>query len=104
MDDSKVPGVRFPENEEIGELKESGPAFPKDGGPAFPKVDATYSPAHGECYEYIGGMSLLDWLAGKALEGLLSARWRSTMDDSSIIELSSTSYKIAHAMLKEKEK
>jgi len=50
-------------NKEIGKLKESGPAFPKDGGPAFPKVDEKYNPAHGQCYEYIGGMSLRDWFA-----------------------------------------
>ena len=62
------------------------------GGPAFPTVDENHYSVGGE------GMSLRDYFAAKALQGLLSGR-------NYITEMNvQLAYEYADAMLKEREK
>ena len=80
----------------------------KDGGPAFPQM-------LGERYEPMStdGMSLRDYFAAKAMQGILSnsevEKFRQSLDknipDSKQIEaITLLSYEIADAMLKAREK
>ena len=61
----------------------------KDGGPAFP---------HDGQVNYTGGLSLRDYFAAAALEGLLCACCAGRPDDAA-----SNAYKYADAMLKARE-
>ena len=68
-----------------------------DGGPAFPSNrDVTYE----QNWEIEYGMSLRDYVAARAMQGLLAN------PDSNIIysEIAGTAYLIADEMLKEREK
>jgi hypothetical protein len=62
------------------------------GGPAFPALDAR---------TMLSGMSLRDYFAAKALQGVLAA---DTEELLSVGAIASVSYRIADAMLKEREK
>lgn len=57
-----------------------------DGGPAFPN-------------EHTSGMSLRDYFAAKAMQGILS-----TNKEAEAINLAENAYFMADAMLKEREK
>ena len=69
----------------------------KTGGPAFPR-SASEAHTHG-MHSSQEGMTLRDYFAAKAMQGLLSdTTVRSTPDDFAI-----NSYKLADAMLKARE-
>ena len=83
-----------------------------DGGPAFPRPHST-DEHDMPCNNYFeqDGMSLRDWFAGMALQGLLIANsWRLGAPGSdryipgSTGSLAQRSYEIADAMIKEREK
>ncbi len=63
-----------------------------NGGPAFPALDAR---------TMLSGMSLRDYFAAKALQGVLAA---DTEELLSVDAIASVSYRIADAMLKERDK
>lgn len=68
-----------------------------DGGPAFP-VTVNQVPLNGEHSEIElehSGMSLRDWFAGMALQGLLV----NTPDGNNGVEVCLTAYKTADAMI-----
>lgn len=65
----------------------------KDGGPAFPAIPG--DKAEGPCC-YWGGMSLRDWFAGMALQGILASGDKSKRE-----VLAGWSYQLADAMLVE---
>ena len=67
----------------------------KDGGPAFPAQH--FDLADGE-----HGMTLLDWLAGMAMQGFLASG--NCTPDYVGKHLVSDSYALARAMLKERSK
>lgn len=72
----------------------------KDGGPAFPR--SSFGPA--DDFDMAEGMSLRDWFAGKALQGELSCpmpAWRKDIPPENLAEYC---YKLADAMLAEREK
>ena len=70
----------------------------KDGGPAFPCDSMKQFPTQ-------EGMSLLDWFAGKALEGLMSIPDLSFhVTPSSRKIVASTAYDMAESMILEKSK
>ena len=82
----------------------------KDGGPAFPKQGFRRYP-DGKTYEVEvdanPGMSIRDWFAGMAMQGLLAsmAHPQSIGSDlASYPQLPSQAFEIADAMLKEREK
>jgi hypothetical protein len=66
----------------------------KDGGFAFPVFN-------GQIVE--PGMSLRDYFAAKAMSGAINAYMHSVVDDFGYREIAMQSYKIADAMLKERE-
>lgn len=68
-----------------------------DGGPAFPgKTEYSYSGGAG--FDYHGGMSLRDYLAGQAIIGLLS--FPGSRDGCPAASFAEAAYKQADAMLK----
>jgi len=64
----------------------------KDGGPAFPSTISDDS-------LHVGGMSLRDYFAAKAMQGLMA----SPADPESMEVAAKWSYKLADAMLKARE-
>lgn len=70
---------------------------PKDGGPAFPAAPNPYKTQ--DCGSI--GMSLRDYFAAKALPGI-QASWEDTEENYKMVALEA--YKIADAMLAEREK
>ena len=87
-----------------------------DGGPAFPqliKIDTLG--LHGQVNQFSGGMSLRDWFAGMALQGILSPLLGTAPGVSSLNQLSQEKnmtqfemiaercYSLADAMLKQRE-
>lgn len=75
-----------------------------DGGPAFPGVEHALDPRTTGFMGY-SGMTLRDYFAAKAMQGLLSGQYAGT--DSSqynFTEVITEAYGIADAMLVEKEK
>jgi hypothetical protein len=55
------------------------PAIPYDGGPAFPRPASEYTasgtlPDGNDAIQAQAGMSLRDWFAGMALQGLIGAQ------------------------------
>jgi hypothetical protein len=77
----------------------------KDGGSAFPNQVMADMQRHGGPIAYIwtGGMSLRDYFAAKAMSGAINAYMHSVVDDFGYREIAMQSYKIADAMLKERE-
>ena len=67
----------------------------KDGGPAFPNITPDMPVDGGP------GMSLRDWFAGMAMQGMLS---NSLMRISSNPEAALTAYSIADAMIVQRER
>lgn len=69
-----------------------------DGGPAFP-VSVGMGPLSANFAS--PGMSLRDWFAGMALQGIMAASQGSWID---IKEFATLSFRLADAMLKERQK
>lgn len=70
----------------------------KDGGPAFPcceHMNEVGDPIHYDC----SGMSLRDWFAGMALDGIIASG-----DQSKAGLIASWCYQLADAVLAEREK
>ena len=65
-----------------------------DGGPAFPHIDS-------ECGRFEEGMTLRDYFAAKALQGLLSRIGHDKMNVHDV--LAQRTYAIADAMLEARE-
>jgi len=62
---------------------------------------------HGQCYEYIGGMSLRDWFAGMALNysgNLLKASKAYLGDPYTTKDVAVICYEIAAAMIEQRKK
>lgn len=68
----------------------------EDGGPAFP-----VTPAEGPNFM---GMTLRDWFAGQALAGRLAALNPGGLDRAASEYMAEQSYRLADAMLEEREK
>jgi len=68
-----------------------------DGGSAFPVLGV------GDWANKSQGMSLRDYFAAKAMSGAINAYMYSVVDDFGYREIAMQSYKIADAMLKERE-
>lgn len=76
-----------------------------DGGPAFPAT-TVHVLADGQVMRFEGpGMSLRDWFAGMALQGMIASHgtahsaWDTVAPDAN----ASLAYTIANAMLRERE-
>jgi hypothetical protein len=71
------------------------------GGPAFPTLERSYEDRCSENTIHVteGGMTLRDWFAGKALEGLLAGRGAAHTHESRAVD----AYAYADAMLKARE-
>lgn len=67
----------------------------KDGGPAFPYTSAQY-----QCGQE--GMTLLDYFAAKAMQGLIADRGADNVED--IHDIASDAYSLADAMIAERSK
>ena len=74
----------------------------KDGGPAFPQWDG--HAFTGDPQQLQGGMSLRDWFAGMALQGLLAMCVERGLKDGDEILATEYAYRYAAAMLAEREK
>ena len=73
---------------------------PNDGGPAFPQHGWTSNPEVLERMKNQGGMTLRDWFAGQALNGMLS----DAKGEGSCDLYAKWSYQYADAMLKARSK
>lgn len=71
--------------------------FPQDGGSAFP---GSYPGQHGQPV-WSNGMSLRDWFAGMALQGLVSES--NLHNDEAYTDVALDAYKLADAMLRQRE-
>lgn len=98
-----------------GKSTERGNMNIKDGGPAFPqgkftRTNAGYNGGQLDvCEEMLGGMSLRDWLAGKALIGILTAGIGVKSEDEKEYSLekhkvAACCYQYADAMIAERNK
>jgi hypothetical protein len=67
----------------------------KDGGPAFPVAMSQQSHSNQDCAPFQGGMTLRDYFAAKAMQGLLA----STGGGHSEV-ISADAYRIADSMIK----
>jgi hypothetical protein len=73
-----------------------------NGGNAFPEM-VTEGGGGNYWQSCKGGMSLRDYFAAKAMSGAINAYMHSVVDDFGYREIAMQSYKIADAMLKERE-
>jgi hypothetical protein len=73
-------------------VAEEEPHMKDTGGPAFPAQ-------HFDLAEHEHGMTLRDWFAGMAMQGMLSAS-----ENYQTIELAKYAFDVADAMLKERSK
>lgn len=67
-----------------------------DGGPAFPRTVQRWN----DSLDHVEGMSLRDWFAGQALQGVASGFWSNS--DMSVLGprgLAESAYEFADAML-----
>jgi hypothetical protein len=72
---------------------------PNDGGPAFPTADANYET------KYAGaGLSVRDYFAAKAMQGLLASNAPMTSAVKGTALVSQAAYLMADAMLEERSK
>ena len=69
-----------------------------DGGPAFPHHHCSYFGTGDDP----SGMSLRDWFAGMALQGLLACPYDAPWKEDSQ-KVSTSAYEMADAMLKQRE-
>lgn len=80
----------------------------EDGGPAFPCDVHKAGPYGQKIGKHVPGMSLRDWFAGQALDGILAA-WYQTKDknvmaDDKMGMFAYWAYGMADAMIAEKDK
>lgn len=76
----------------------------KDGGPAFPFKFEFEHPDAGPLIEHSSGMSLRDWFAGMALQGVISLyKGGNEQFESYRKDMVEVAYQLADAMLKERE-
>ena len=68
------------------------------GGPAFP-CQQLYEPIHGWNQTFECGMTLRDWFAGMALQGILASKEMVSFFANAQVKVSEMSYKFADAML-----
>lgn len=70
----------------------------KNGGPVFP-VDAAMRDGYGQPIDF-PGMSLRDWFAGQALQGILAGYWSNeSLSGLSETVIAGEAYRAADAML-----
>lgn len=70
------------------------------GGPAFPSFEFVQS--HGQMMA-VGGMTLRDYFASNAMQGILSGKHPITKDADPLSSVAKVAYKFADAMLKARE-
>ena len=75
-----------------------------DGGPAFPRKRVSWRDCNGEAvdrreYSYWEGMSLRDWFAGMALQGMYASDTENWNNDINFTVRAENAYKAAEAML-----
>jgi hypothetical protein len=70
------------------------------GGPAFPVV---YDHSKADVRQVYGGMTLRDYFAAKAMQGLMGRVWGEQNDDELIRTWANSAYLMADAMLKARE-
>lgn len=78
-----------------------------DGGPAYPVREADrFNPDNNETHtiEQFWGISIRDWFAGMAMNGILSNIDDQTLDKSDPYTAAEVSYVVADAMLAERAK
>ena len=77
---------------------------PTDGGPAFPALKYAAVEAGEEAGDYASeqGMTLRDWFAGMALQGMLACPYDAPWKEDGQ-KVSQKSYEIADAMLQQRE-
>ena len=80
----------------------------KDGGPAFPvEIDErirNQSIGSGiYCSKYHNGMTLRDWFAGMALQGMLANHYKEGFGQTNELDYSRSSYVLADAMIRCRE-
>jgi hypothetical protein len=68
-----------------------------DGGPAFPGIETRINGLHEQHRAYYG-MTLRDWFAGMAMQGMLTRD-----DEGKIPDVAKDAYRYADAMLKARE-
>ena len=73
-----------------------------DGGPAFP-LPVNDEQCRARFESGYGGMSLRDWFAAKAMQGLLAAQIHGFNDSPANGPFASMAYEMADAMLKARE-
>ena len=73
-----------------------------DGGPAFP-LPVNDEQCRARFESGYGGMSLRDWFAAKAMQGLLAAQIHGFNDNPANGPFASMAYEMADAMLKARE-
>lgn len=79
-----------------------------DGGPAFPQAPHKFlynSPDEARIYAIPTGMSLRDWFAGMALQGMLASHSVKDSGEDDVLNfsvISELAYRYAHSMLKER--
>lgn len=76
------------------------PNMKNDGGPAFPNNPVAYHDPKGKVYLAETGMSLRDYFAAMALQGMLAVE----PSDATATEFAHQAYEMADAMLKERVK
>ena len=77
----------------------------KTGGPAFPHEVEFSNPTYGETWRHKhGGMTLRDYIAAKAMQGLTNNISGDIYSSAHISGLATVAYAIADAMIAEREK
>lgn len=79
----------------MNEINTGGPAFP---GFKLTSAHGNMTSAQGSEYTPIGGMSLRDYFAAKAMQGILAG------NSTKVHEIAQASYIVADVMLKERMK
>ncbi len=85
-----------------------------DGGPAFPRPDVTWPAGHEHGTQGQSGMSLRDWFAGQAMNGIIAScgdgaescaikKAAELTESSFTATVAKMSYEYADAMLKARE-
>lgn len=70
-----------------------------NGGPAFPSKKRIYRAGYPtDDFEPVGGMSIRDYFAAKAVQGMMAGNWNTNYDD-----WAKHAYRLADAMIKARE-
>lgn len=80
-----------------------------DGGPAFPTAYTDYNGLGDRVTEFMGGMSLRDYFAAKAMQQMQAAFYSlggevTIRDAGPMANIAEAAYKMANAMLAERSK